>query len=715
MKQVINRRGRIVVEESQAPPCGPGMVRISLRNSLISAGTELRSLDTASQNLASRAKDRPDLVRKVVDRARRQGIGQAYRAVREKLGEPKPLGYSAAGVVLEVGPGVTRFAPGDRAACGGAESAHAEIVAVPENLTAPIPEGVSFEHAAFATVGSIAMQGIRRARPEFGEVFVVLGLGLVGQLCVQFARAAGLRVIGFDLAPERAALARTLGAEEAYALGETGALDRVLDFTRGRGADGVVVAAATKSPEPINLATRLLRERGRISIVGFVGLDIAWGPFYAKELDIFMSRSYGPGRYDVAYEKRGMAYPFAHVRWTETENMAEVLRMLADGRINAAPLVSAVHPVDAAAEAYAALQREDARPLGVLLAYPGATPPPSPAPAARPANRAPRGETRVAVIGCGNFAKLERLPYLRRNAGWKIAMLVGHTGAKVRQLAGEYGGCRWSTDYKEAIADPDIDLLVVAAPHRLHGPIALAAAAAGKDLLVEKPMAVTPEELAEVHAAVGAAGIRYACGFNRRFAPASERLKALRAAERGPCTIVYRANVGMIPPDSWMHAPEEGGGRIVGEACHFFDYCTWLAGSLPVQVSAAAVSCDEQRFAAHDNLISTIKYADGSTASVIYSTMGNTGLAKERVEFFCGGKAAVIDDFERLEVHGARGGWRSRTTDKGHARLMEELLAACQSGGGFPAGLEESHASHALMFKAIEAARTGAAVPVFAP
>ncbi|MEK7794837.1 MAG: zinc-binding alcohol dehydrogenase, partial [Candidatus Hydrogenedentota bacterium] len=422
MKQVLNRRGTIVVEEVPEPQCGRGQVKIALTHSLISAGTELRSLELQGQGLATRARNRPDLVKKILERARSQGVQAAYRAVREKLDEPKALGYSATGIVREVGFDVTGFGPGDRVSCGGAGAAHAEIVCVPENLVVHVPENVVPEHAAFATVGSIAMQGVRRANPQLGETFVVIGLGLVGQLVVQLCKAAGLHVLATDLAADRVALAKQLGADDAWTPNEADAVGRVMTHTEGLGADGVIIAAGSQSSEPVRLAMDVLRERGRLSIVGVVGLDLPWDPFYVKELDVFMSRSYGPGRYDADYEERGMKYPLSHVRWTETENMAEVLRLIADGRLNVAPLVSEVHPVGDAARAYERLESAEPKPIGVLLSHNGRLREPVVV-TNRPASRQPRRPAGVAVIGCGGFAKQERLPFLKTDAAFRIEML----------------------------------------------------------------------------------------------------------------------------------------------------------------------------------------------------------------------------------------------------------------------------------------------------
>lgn len=713
MKQVINKRGTILVEDVPEPVCGPGEVKIALTHSLISTGTELRNVETAGQSLATRAKDRPDLVKKVVDRAKQQGVMAAYRAVKDKLYEPKALGYSATGVVLEVGEAVTRFAAGDRVACGGASAHHAAVVCVPENLVAPVPDELDAAHGAFATVGSIAMQGIRRAQPEFGELFVVMGLGLIGQLCVQFAKVAGCRVLGFDTVQERVDMAKELGADAAYLLSDGDPIERVAAFTDGVGADAVIVAAATKSNEPINTATLMCRERGKISIVGVVGMEFDRGAMYMKELDVYMARSYGPGRYDTNYEGRGLDYPISYVRWTENRNMAEVLRLVAEGRVQLAPLIQKTVPIDEAPEAYGALQSDDGpKPLAVLLAYPeyepGAT---REIPKSASVSRKPVSKVRVALVGCGNFAKLERLPYLTKMTQFELAMLVSHTGAKVKQLASEYGVKKYSADYREALADPDIDLLVVATPHSTHGEISLAAAEAGKDLLVEKPMAISAEELERVYAQCREAGIRYACGFNRRYAPAAVKLREMRARNDEPCTVIYRANVGLIPPNTPMHAPEEGGGRIVGEACHFYDFCNWLVGARPVSVASQQISYDGARFAGTDNLSSVIKYADGSAAVVVYSTIGNTGLPKERVEFFMGGAAAVLEDFTSLKTFGGGSDW-SGGQDKGHRGFMEAIGTSLCSGEDMPIGLDESYLGNLLTFKAMEAARTGSGVSV---
>ena len=348
MKQVINRKGTVSIREVPAPQCGPGDVQIALTHSLISSGTETHTLRVTGQNLASRAKERPDLVKKVVDRAKSQGIRAAYEAVKDKVNEPKAMGYSATGVVTEVGAQVTGFAPGDRVACGGSTASHGEVVSVPSNLVVHVPANVDPPDASFTVLGSIAMQGIRRAKPEFGDVFVILGLGLVGQLCVQFAKIAGVRVIGFDLEPDRVALAKELGADEAWNLSDVDAIERVSNITHGVGADAVVVTAATQSSEPINTAVEMARERGRISIVGIIGLDMQHTPFYMKELDVYMSRSYGPGRYDPVYEERGIDYPISYVRWTENRNMAEVLRLMDAGTLRVKPLTSSVFTIDEA-------------------------------------------------------------------------------------------------------------------------------------------------------------------------------------------------------------------------------------------------------------------------------------------------------------------------------------------------------------------------------
>lgn len=714
MKQVINRKGAVRVRDVAAPQCGRGQVLIALTHSLISSGTESHTLNVTGQNLASRAKDRPDLVKKVIDRARTQGVMAAYEAVQEKLNEPKAMGYSASGIVIEIGEGVTRFAPGDRVACGGSTASHGEVVSVPENLVVAVPEGMDLKHACFATLGAIAMQGIRRAQTEFGDNVVILGLGLVGQLCLQMAKVAGVRVLGFDLAADRTELAKALGADAAYPLGDVDALERVSDFTDGVGADAVVVSAATKSSGPINDAVAMCRERGRISVVGIIGLDVLHNPIYMKELDVYMSRSYGPGRYDPQYEEQGLDYPISFVRWTENRNMAEVLRLIAEGHVDVESLISSVYPIGRAEEAYEALQSGEGRPLGIVIEYPEAeaTKPRFTTVAEGKATRPQRKQTGIAVVGCGGFCKKDRLPYLRRDTNFVIERLVSGTGAKVQELASQFGVKKHGTDYREALADDAIDCLVVASPNGTHGPITIDAAKAGKDVFVEKPMAVNREELEAVRSAVEASGIRCACGFNRRYAPASVALKAFTSTRKKPYTIFYRCNVGLTPPGHVMHPLEEGGGLIMGEACHFFDYCNWLTGAEPISVSAFMPTYDGAQFVATDNMSALVKYADGSVATIVYTTMGDTSLPKERVEVYTGGAVGLLDDYTSVSFYGAKDkGW-SGAQDKGHKALMKEVGRALSAGEDLPIGFDASYLSHVLSLNALESVRTGQVIQV---
>jgi polar amino acid transport system substrate-binding protein len=714
MKQVINRRGKVSVSEFPRPVCGRGEVIVGLTHSLISSGTESMTLKVTGQNLVSRAKERPDLVRKVVARAKEQGLGAAIEAVKSKLNEPKPMGYSATGLVLEVGSEVTRFAPGDRASCAGASAGHAEIVAVPENLVVAVPQEVSSVQGCFATLGSIALQGVRRARVEVGDNVLVLGLGLVGQLAAQFAKLAGGHVIGFDLEKDRAGLALELGADAAFSPPDRPLNEAAAEFTGGRGVDVVIVAAGTQSSEPINQAIALARERGRVAIVGMIGLDIEYMPYYEKELDVFISRSYGPGRYDKNYEERGQDYPASFVRWTENRNMEEVLRLIAGGRINVDRLISKVTPLDSAEQAYAALDDDRLRPLSIVLEYPDVAQreDPNPEITAHPPRRDTRTTTSVAVIGCGGFCKKERLPYFKKSTAFEFASFISGTAATVHGLAQQYGVRHCGTDYREVLAMEDVQLLVVATPNSLHGPIAIdaARAGAGKDILVEKPMAVDSDELEAVYEAVRESAIRYACAFNRRYAPASERLKDFVDARKDPAMITYRCNAGLIPRGHMMHPPEEGGGLIVGEACHFFDYCLWLTGARALSVSAAMLSYDGDRFVATDNMAAVVKFDDGSVASIIYSTMGSVQLSKERVEVFSGGACAVLDDFSSLTFHSAKmNNWAGRQ-DKGHKTLVKTIGEALCQGKEMPIGLEASYRAHALTFKALESMRTGQTV-----
>lgn len=706
MKQIVtNKAGQLSVLEVPEPSVSPGFVLVRTAYSLISAGTEGAQVREGKAGIVTKIREHPDQVKQVLQKLKKEGVRSVAGQVRDKLDQWRPLGYSLSGEVIAVGEGVHEFAVGDRVACAGAGYAiHAEVVSVPRNLVARIPDGVDFPRAAFVTLGAIALQGVRRAAPTLGETALVVGLGLVGQLTVQLLRANGVRVAVSDLDPERMELARALGAEKTFASlaeaeGEMGA------WTRGMGADMALVCAATPSSDPVRAAARMLRDRARLVVVGDVGLDLERGPLYMKELDFTLSRSYGPGRYDPTYEEGGLDYPAGYVRWTEGRNLQAVLDLLADGRLNVDRLVTEEVALDEAPAAYERIL-SGGKALGTLLRY---------APAAstgRLQELAASGTRRetvgVALVGAGWFARTFHVPNLVRNPALSLAGVVSGTGANARQMAEKHGAAFAGTDLGEALAREDVDAVLLCTRHHLHVPQTVAAIEAGKDVLVEKPLALDAEGLRAIAAALRARPVRLAVGFNRRFAPLAEELRRLVVARSGPLHGVYTMNAGRLPRDHWVNDPVEGGGRLLGEAVHAFDFLNFLAGSRPVSVSAAKIHSPDPAVIDDDNLTATVRYEDGSVLSVLYTTAGPKDVPKEQVDLFGPGMAARLVDFRELRWFGPNAGERVlRTEDKGQALEMDAWADYLR---GHPVQVVEFPAaalSTWLAIQALEAARTG--------
>lgn len=681
MRQVfVNSKGEILVEDVPAPIVGRNSVLVRVAYSLISSGTELRRIQQG-QGVLQRAFRNPDLVKKLVDRVLSKGMLKTATFVRDKLKEFAALGYSASGVVIERGKNVVDLEVGDRVACGGSGYAyHAEIIAVPRNLVVKVPKDVGLKGAAFTTLGAIAMQGVRRANVQMGEIVVVVGMGLVGQLVVQLLQVAGCRVIGADLLPERLALAEQLGAEKTILVGQEDPVKAVLRYTGGMGADAAIICAATSSSEPINQAFQMLRERGRVVIVGAVGMELEREDFYAKELDLLISRSYGPGRYDPTYEEKGVDYPIGYVRWPENRNMAEFVRLLSEGEINVAPLISAEVPLEEAPQAYRMLLDTEESPIGIVLTYDNVleekvkerrvevTPKPR-----------GKGVINVAVIGAGSFAQRVRLPDLRRISGYDLRAVVTASGVNARQVARRFKAEYCTTDYHEVLEDPDVDMVLIATRHNLHFPIAMDAIQAGKDVFVEKPLALTYEQCNELLRAVQEVGIHFTVGFNRRYAPLSVRAKELIAGRRKPLFINYRVNTGRIPKDHWVHDPLVGGGRIIGEVCHFLDLFNYFIDDEIIGLKVSHTPFNNQTVSSLDNVAVTLKYADGSLANLVYTSLGDLRLPKERIEIFVDQACLVIDDFMKLELYGfAEKGVGLKRQDKGWYQELVEFLKAIQ-------------------------------------
>jgi predicted dehydrogenase/threonine dehydrogenase-like Zn-dependent dehydrogenase len=681
MKQIAQRLrdGRIEVLEVPRPVVSPGTVLVDVRASLLSAGTERTKVQTGQKSLLGKARQRPDQVAQVIEKARNDGLRETVRTVRARLEQPSALGYSASGLVLAVGEGARGVAPGDRVAIGGGEYAvHAEVDRVPANLCVPLPDPVSFEEGCFACVGSIALHGVRQAGVSVGERVAVIGLGLVGQLTALLLSAAGCTVVGIDLDRELLEKGRELGGVDVGLAREE--IGEILP-PAAAGCDAVIVTAATPSNDPIELAPRLCRDRGRVVVVGDVGLALSRAPFYEGEIDLRLSRSYGPGRYDRAYEENGHDYPIGYVRWTEGRNIAAIVDLIARGKLPVADLITRRLAVDEAPDAYERLASEGGSPLGIVIGYE-----PSPQPERKEAEpvpaAAPGGDPkRASLIGAGSFAQRVIVPGLR-GAGFSIDTVASASGISAQGLVSREGEGQIGTP-EEALGS-DAGLVVVATRHASHAELAERALRAGKAVFVEKPPCLTREELAALRAARSQSGQVLAVGFNRRHAPLAIRLREHVAATGHPLQIAIRVNAGPLPDDHWLNDPADGGGRLLGEGCHFVDLACWLAGGIPTSVQATVRSSAGEAVATAGGFVVSLGFGDGSLATILYTDQGAGGLSKELVEAHAGGRSAVLDDFRGLELYDGRsrrtaGG---RRQDKGHAAQFKDLRARLDAPGG---------------------------------
>jgi polar amino acid transport system substrate-binding protein len=675
------RSGVLRLIDAPVPRAGGGRNLVATRVSLISAGTEKQIIDLARSSLAGKAMARPDLVRKTLQKVRNEGLLPTVQKVFAKLDTPIPLGYSLAGTVVEAGSDAGGYAVGDRIACAGAAVAnHAEYNAVPKHLSVRIPAGVDDEAASFVTIGAIALQGVRVANPTLGERVVVMGLGLIGQLTVQLLKANGCRVLGFDPNPARAQLAIEMGADAAV----SDALDdAVRGFTDGHGADAVIVTASSKSSAPPNQAAEISRMKGRVVMVGLTGMEIDREPYYKRELDLRLSMSYGPGRHDPAYELEGHDYPLAYVRWTEQRNMQAFLELVAEGRVTPSKLVTHRFPIEQAEAAYKLMDGDEPY-LAILLTYSD-----TPAPIER---SIPVGSRKASTatgrgtgfIGFGNYARTVLLPALRKGGNERLTTVVTSTGLSAHDAAERQGFAHAATDPQAVLGDADTDCVFIATRHDSHARLTVAALEAGKHVFVEKPLALTLDQLAQVLTAATTAPGIVTVGFNRRFAPMMVEAKAALANRGGPIAMHYRINAGHVPGDNWLHG-SEGGGRIVGEACHFVDALAFLAGGPPVAVEAFSPD------GIGDTVSAVLRFADGSTGTILYSSLGDSALPKEYLEVFASGLVIRLDDFRKLHI--TRGGKTitksASAQDKGQAGLVKAFYAAARDGAPPPIPLDE--------------------------
>ena len=691
MKQILQnaRSGALEIVEVPAPAVGPGLVLVRNVHSVMSPGTEKMAMDFARKSMLGKARSRPDLVKQVIRKLQHEGPLPTYRTVVNKLDAPQPLGYASAGIVEEVGAGVTAFAPGDRVACAGAGYAnHAELIVVPENLTAHVPEGLSLDRAAFATLGAIAMQGLRVGDPTLGEVVAVIGLGLIGQLTVQLLLANGCRVYGIDLDPKRIEQALEQGMDFGAAPGDDHA-PFLAHATGGHGADLVIVTAASDSSAPIQLAADLCRHKGRVVAVGATAMDLDRRSFYDKELELRMSMSYGPGRYDRRYEEVGLDYPIAYVRWTEQRNLQAFVDLAARGSVD--PLKMDLERVefDAATETYELLAKGERKALAAVFRY------------GEDVNRArsqslkvgvtsaassrATGDLGVGFVGAGNYAKAVLLPILEKTSGLKHKTVVTSTGPSAKRTAERFGFAECGTDPSTVFADEGVDLVFITTPHDSHAELAESALRAGKAVWLEKPVGLTMEEVESVARATEETDGVLIVGYNRRFSSHARAVREAFLHRAGPMAIQYVIVAGATPGGTWLTDPAVGGGRIIGEACHFVDLCTYLVGQIPNGVQTSALGRDPEN---EDSMMALVSYPDGSTASISYLANASTELPKERWEVHADGKSAICENFRVTTLPGGKK-LKGLNQDKGQAGAVQAFVDAVRNSSGAVMSMEE--------------------------
>lgn len=730
MKQIIQsyKSGELWLVDVPVPVCKSGGILVQTKASLVSAGTEKQMTKLAKMSLLGKARTRPDLVKRVLEKVKNEGILSTLTQVKTKLDTPISLGYSCAGIVIEVGAGVTEFQLGDRVACGGAGYAtHAEVNWVPKNLCVRIPRKTQnskfktqseednflfYEEAAFATVGAIALQGVRQADVRLGENVVVIGLGLIGQITVQLLKACGCRVLGSDIDEDKCKIARALGTNEVT---QSSKLKTISErFTSGYGADAVIITASTNSSDLVNIAGEICRLKGKIVVVGFVGMDIDHQLYYKKELDLRMSMSYGPGRYDPNYEEQGNDYPYAYVRWTERRNMDAFLNLIAQGKINVNSLITHRYSINKAMDAYSLLEGKE-RYLGIIIEY------------NRDQNTLRKenffklpikkvkkvvhsnNKVNIGLIGAGNFTRGVLLPVIKKTNKVKLIGLATATGMS-GFYTGKKNGFRYcTTDLEKIFEDEKINTVFITTRHNTHAELVIKALKSGKNVFVEKPLCVDERELNEIVQTFKHSNIQrlLMVGFNRRFSPYSQKLKDFFKGI-SPLIINYRVNAGALPPDHWFYS-EEGKGRIIGEGVHFIDFGIFLTDAMPVKIYAESADEGDK-----ENVNITIKFSNGSISTISYFALGDRSLLKEYVEVFGGGKVGLLSDYRRLELieNGKKKTMRSFGQRKGHKEEIEVFFDRIIHGGDLPIPFEQLCLSTMTSFKVIESLEKGLPVQI---
>ncbi|HEX7344150.1 MAG TPA: bi-domain-containing oxidoreductase, partial [bacterium] len=691
MYQVIQdfKSGQIRLVEVPAPSVAPGMVLVQTCASAISVGTERATAGMARKSLIGKARARPDLVKKVMENIRREGLMTTIKKVQSKLEDWKPMGYSSAGRVLSVGEGVDDILPGMRVACGGADYAtHSEIVLVPQNLCVPLPDEVSFDDAAFTTISAIALQGIRQGDVRLGENVVVIGLGLIGLLTIELLKASGANVLGMDIRAEALEWGRTFGADRTVLLGLEDAEATTFSWTSGRGADLVLLTTATPSTDPVKLAPKLLRDRGRIVLVGVAGLELDREPFYLGEHELKFSRSYGPGRYDPRYEEKGIDYPIGFVRWTERRNMEAIVKLMEQGRFHPTGLITHRYPIQEAEKAYASILSGEGSPIGVLLNYPQEA---EKASRLRVAPRAAVKKLGIGIIGAGSFAKSFILPEIAKCKDAEIRSIATAHGHTARMIAEKYGIPQAATDMKAILDDDSVQLVFILTRHDLHGPLTLEALRRGKMVYVEKPAVRTFDEFCDLERVIAEVESPWLMvGFNRVFSPHVNFLR--KSFGNDPNFALYRVNAGSLPSTHWLKDPELGGGRWIGEGCHFLHFALYWMRAEPLHsaISGLPVGGD----AADENLSLLLDFGPRGTFTLLYTSKGAPQFPKERFEVWGGGKTGILEDFRRSVVHPGKKEFKTSGQDKGHVIEIRRTLEAALSGATPPLDLNELMATH---------------------
>jgi len=722
MRQVVQnvKNGQLEVREVPPPALVPGGVLVRTAASIISPGTEKMVLELGKKSLIGKARERPDLVRQVINRARTYGVAATVQSVISKMDQAWQLGYSAAGIVEQVAEGITDIKVGDRVAIAGAGYAsHAEMNFVPRNLTAAIPTNVSFEQAAYSTIAAIAMQGVRLAKPELSEIAVVSGLGLIGLVTVQLLKASGCRVLGLDLSPDKIDLGKRFGLDEGVVLDVDDPLRALDRLSNGRGADLTMITAATSSNQPVELAGELTRRKGRIVAVGAVGMNIPRDIYYRKELELKISMSYGPGRYDRSYEEGGLDYPYDYVRWTERRNLESALDLMARGLLDVQALTTHRFQLERAGDAYGMIYAGAEPYVGVLLEYDLNR---RPEPVIKlTSTKAHQLADRLGIgfIGAGNYSSAQLLPHLKTNKQVQLVGLASATGMNAKQKAERFGFEFCATDIAPLLEDQRIDAIFIGARHSAHAEFTIQALDAGKHVFVEKPLVVTEEQLGAVTDAYQRVNEKQPTGLmvglNRRFAPMTAKLKdAVNSASA--LQMIYRVNSGNIPNSTWLHEEDEGGGMLVGEMCHFIDLMQFICGQRPTTVYAQSLRANSQKVSDYDNLSIVISFDGGSVGTLCYNTVGSGGFPKEHLEVFGGGVVAVLDDFRSLEI--VKGGKptriKSASQDKGQSREVAETVQAFRTSGAAPIPFSELVAGMRVVFAARQSVLSGQPVTLSA-